>query len=177
MQRRGLGWIFTILVLVGAILFVRNADRKRDEADKRRAEVAAENALIKAAALSVTDLPPGVQARWERYADEGFEGTISVENGQRRIGEASTAYISMNTPYRISCDGLSVTVVFGEGEDAPQARVIEGPGGGLNSLIAAPRLKAEGLELGVDPESIAAKKLGEMLCARVSKKMQLQDVK
>jgi hypothetical protein len=167
--RANLRLLLLVVVILGLIgIFIHGTiDANRDV--RRRDEALAMEAKTKAEALTVRDLPPGVRAAWEKYADKKFDEVVKVDKGNIRVDYGrGIAYISPDMPYQTTCPRpLIILAGFGIGDDSTDAYIIGRTSGFPGLDIKA----ADEPVLGVDRDSLAAKQLGADLCARVSSKL------
>ena len=147
-------------LVLGAVVIMQYAGGvKLDRANKKR---------VTKAAMAVRILPPGTKEVWLQYVDRRFSALLHREGAVIHITSifgdvlGGHRFVSANTPYIISCDPLlGGSIRFGYGENAIEVY--------LYGLLAWGTHHHP--PLGVHRQSIAAKRLYEDLCARITERV------
>lgn len=124
-----------------------------------------------ALARAVSVLPPGVDTAWTAYVDRRVASAVQRRGNNVQVAALGdhilgrTNFVSRDTPYSVSCGSVIGAIVwFGAGNDQ------------IMVPIYGPSLVEPGADevpaLGVDSRSIAATRLSEALCERISVRMQ-----
>jgi hypothetical protein len=170
-------WFVLAVLAVGLLIYLHN----KSEAEKAQAM-----------ARAVKALPAGTEQAWIAYVDHRLAGAIERRGGSVRIAVANQEVLSrdpavglifgsdehrlsLNTPYHIICDTVTGGVVeFGVRDDVDGPIEVSIWGMGPYSALApiAPVLLTEKApSLSVDKQSVAAARLSEKLCDRVSARL------
>ena len=144
--------VAAIVVVLGGGMYACN-ERENAARQKLRADMA------------VSVLPPGVEEAWIRYVDRRLHAAVRPSGsalavvGLLDLARDSTTLVSLNTPYKVSCDPMAGgSIEFGYGDS-----------GILVPVYGAMAFRAEPApELGVIKSSVAAKALSRTLCERIS---------
>lgn len=131
---------------------------------------AADKSLALTKAVRV--LPPGTEAAWMSYVDRQLASAIERDGDAVRIAALAdnilgkTTIVSRNAPYSIDCDPSTGAAVwfFGPGDNSIMV-----------PIFGATRIEtreATPPPLGVDAGSIAARHLTNVLCERISSRLQ-----
>lgn len=162
----GYGLIAALAAVLIVIWAVMTAISNNARDHSQRAE-----SLKRARAVSV--LPNGTEEAWFSYIDRRLVAAIRRHGDVLLVASQgddilhATTFVSLNMPFQISCSWpLGADVKFGQGDDA-----VEVPIYGVMLMLLSSGAETEP-QLGVDQESIAAQKLSENLCTRISVYMQ-----
>lgn len=173
-------WVIGALVLLLGIAGLSQI-RKGDAETSKRTESDAEAAAEKA----VSVLPPGTEDAWLAYVDRRIAATlhrsgsvIQLTGGVNDI-MGTTAYVSVNSPYGISCNVGDGDLTFGYGHAS-----VTCPDGGepeidndftvavYGDVTNADPSAERSPPLGVHKLSIAARNLDKSLCKRIAERLQ-----
>lgn len=148
-----------IAVLAGTAYFVDLGERKSR----------ADHELEVARAVRV--LPSGTEQAWLQYVDRRIAATlVRRENAIQVVAfgdnvRGNTTIVSINTPYQVQCDPISGgSVDFGYGDNPVTVPIF--------GLMVMDPSAEKAPPLGVNMTSIAATKLTEALCRRISDRVQ-----
>jgi hypothetical protein len=157
--KRALPAIFIASVVAALAIFLYGARQTNAEKEQQ---------LALARAVSV--LPAGTEEAWTAYVDRRFAVAIEHRGGGVRVAALGdhilrkTTFVSRNTPYRLTCSpAIGAFFMFGQGDDSIMVPVY--------GSWAVDRDAEPPPALGVDKRSIAATHLSEMLCERISTRL------
>jgi hypothetical protein len=143
--------IAAVLIIVATSIYVVNQKARDDERH-----------LAQARAVSV--LPAGIEAAWTTYVDGRLAEAIHGEGDAIRVEAiiSPTTYVSPNTPYQVYCfpnPKIGAWVTFGGDDDAIMVPI-------FGTMVG--KRRGQQPALGVVGSSVAAARLSESLCGRVT---------
>jgi hypothetical protein len=180
-NRKWLGPTLVSAVIAAAIIYYFHEERVRRAASPNTAQTEQELEAAKAIAV----LPPGTAEPWDSYVDRRIAATLHrtgttvqlINPINEMLGK--TVYVSIYSPYEISCDVLGGSIAFGYSQRTMTSR--NGENGdssddlslNIYGVVAEADPTAEKPPpLGVNIQSIAAAKLGKRLCQRIAERME-----
>ena len=178
-------FIVVLCVAVGSLGYYVYGQHQESIADEKADD----------AAEAVTVLPPGTEAAWLAFIDQRISETIIRKNGTVEVSQmgdvppiTAKTFVSLNTPYEISCGVLGgATIEFGYGdnsvtvsvdlspsEDQPVTASNDPPAPSIGSNDDAPPSGPGNSNdgpppLGVDISSVAGLRLNNDVCERIVK--------
>jgi len=111
-------------------------------------------------AEAVEELPPGVEAAWAALIDSRLRDRIKKSGSALEIEQPRSVWsrsVSLTMPFDVECRGVAnIAINFGFGDDS------------IIVLITNRDDLTSGPELGVNPYSVAAKRLNKTLCRQTA---------
>jgi len=170
-----------LALAVAAVLFYFNHGRQ----EEHKAKVGGGK---EKAARAVTVLPPGTEEAWNAYIDRRIDSTLERRGSAVRLNDyfsralSKTIFVSIYSPYEISCDIIGSSIKFGFSECAHADKdascdeispiffymVKEGGGGYMNPDPSGEQPPP----LGVAANSTAADELTAHICQRINDRVQ-----